>query len=87
MDVFITAMALFSYTPAPHTPAHIQHTHTVPKLVENLSIQTEPVTAGAVATVHMSGFLARYLCKQKPDIFRCIRSSRDRHFLCFFLPI
>ena len=20
-------------------------------------------------------------CKQKPDIFRCIRSSRDRHFL------
>ena len=60
MDVFITAMALFSYTPAPHTPAHIQHTHTVPKLVENLSIQTEPVTAGAVATVHMSGFWARY---------------------------
>ena len=54
-----------------------------PKNNLNLCIKTEPGTAGADATAYAVFGFGRDKCKQKPDIYRCICSIRDRlGFVC-----
>ena len=81
MDVFITARALFSYTPAPHTPAHIQHTHTLYQNQQRISPYKPSLSRLEQLQRYICLVSGPDTCKQKPDIFRCIRSSRGRHFL------
>ena len=48
-----------------------------PKNNLNLCVKTEPVTAGADATVNV-WFLGQIYVNKKPHIYRCIRSNRGR---------
>ena len=49
-----------------------------PKNDQNLSLKTELVRVGADVRVAVCWTSGPDLSKQKPDVYRCIRSSRDR---------
>ena len=44
----------------------------------NLRVKTEPVTCNGIQYVWFLSHINLYICAKKPDIYRCIRSSRDR---------